>query len=278
MKCSQRCSKGSSRGFTRVELVVLLATLALLATVTRPVWGKGGQPRSVMCMDNLRRLSAAGLLYTEDSGGEYAGNYHGQFTPGVAPGARPWVAGFLDWSTAPDNTNTVFLTDSRYAALAPYLGGDASAYRCPDDEYVSAFQARRWASRVRSYAMNCFLGEGNQATFPLLDPGYAIYRKPVEFRRVSPRQVFVFLEEHLDSLTDGLFWAPNSPQNWVDFPGSLHDGAAWFTYADGHVELRRWVSSQTVRPVSASGNMNMVQTTPNDPDLVWWLEHASEPK
>lgn len=279
MTCHQPCPKRGPGGFTRLELTVLLATLALLALVTRPVWGNGSQPRSLTCLDNLRRLSAAWLLYAEDSGGEYAGNYQGQFVPGTIPNARPWVTGLLDWVTSPDNTNTVFLTDSRYAALAPYLGGSATVYKCPDDEYVSTMQAARcWTGRARSYAMNCFLGEGNQAGFPLLDPAYVIYRKPVEFRRVSPRQVFVFLEEHLDSMSDGMFWAPNSPQIWVDFPGSLHDGAAWFSYADGHVDLRRWVSSRTVRPVKASGSMNNVHTDPDDPDLTWLLEHASERK
>jgi Tfp pilus assembly protein FimT len=48
-----------STGFTRTELLVTLTTLALLAAVTRPVWGNGGLSKSLLCMDNLRRLQAA---------------------------------------------------------------------------------------------------------------------------------------------------------------------------------------------------------------------------
>ncbi len=103
----------SSGGFTRTELLVLLATLALLAAVTRPVWGNGTQPRSLLCMDNLRRLSAAWLLYADDSGGDYIGNYHGGFVPAANGRERPWVTGWLDWDIRSDNTNTVYLTQSR---------------------------------------------------------------------------------------------------------------------------------------------------------------------
>lgn len=278
MTCRASRPDGDSRGFARLELAVLLATLALLAAVTRPVWGNASQPGSLMCMDNLRRLSAAWLLYTEEAGGRYVGNYHGGFIPGATATERPWVTGWLDWTVNPDNTNTVFLTANRYAALSPYLEGDATAYRCPADEYVSSAQAaRRWSTRVRSYAMNGFLGEGNQSSGPL-NPAYLTYRGPAGFRHLSPRQVYVFVEEHPDSINDGLFWAPNQSPGWVDLPASLHAGAAWFTFADGHLESHRWESTRTVRPVTASGFLNLLPASADDPDPAWVLQHASERK
>ncbi len=228
-------------------------------------------------MDNLRRLSAAWLLYADDSGGKLVGNYHGGFVPEPDARERPWATGWLDWDIRTDNTNTTYLTEPRYAALAPYLGGDPTVYKCPSDNCLSPKQAAQgWSARVRSYSLNCLLGQGNQDLGPL-NPNYWLSRSLSDFGRVSPGQIFTFLDEHPDSLNDGLFWIPNSNGNWVDFPGSLHDGAAWFSYADGHVALRRWNSPPTVQPVSFS-NRNNVSVPANDPDLLWVLERAGEPR
>ncbi len=268
----------SNAGFTRLELLTLLASLVVLAVVSRPVWGNPSATASLVCMDNLRQLQTAWLLYTEDTQGELPGNYHGGYVPGANPKARPWVTGWLDWGTASDNTNRLYLAKP-YASLTAYLQTDFmhSTYKCPADDYLSPAQtARGWTARVRSYAMNCFLGEGNQNTGPL-NSAYLIYRKLSEFRKASPQQVFVFLEEHPDSINDGLFWAPNSDRNWVDLPGSFHKGACWFTFADGHLEQRRWVSAATLRPVNLQ-YANNTSTQPGDPDLTWLLEHVGEKK
>jgi hypothetical protein len=278
MSPRQPTSKGPARGFTRIELLVCLVTLGLLAAVSRPVWGNGGPSRSLLCMDNLRRLQAAWLLYTAETGGVLPGNYHGGFVPGTDAPERPWATGWLDWTTSPDNTNTLYLTEARYASLAVYFDRDVTVYKCPADRYVSRSQsAQGWTERVRSYAMNCFLGTGNQITGPL-NPAYRLYTKLDQFRRLTPGQVIVFLDEHPDSINDPLFWAPNNPQNWVDVPGSLHEGAAWLTFADGHLESHRWTNPKLLSPPSASDFIHNIAVPTNDPDLVWFLEHASEPK
>jgi hypothetical protein len=113
MSPRQPSSQVPARGFTRIELLVCLVTLGLLAAVTRPVWGNGGLSRSLLCMDNLRRLQAAWLLYTTETGGVLPGNYHAGFVPGADARERPWATGWLDWTTSPDNTNTLYLPEGR---------------------------------------------------------------------------------------------------------------------------------------------------------------------
>ncbi len=263
-------------GFTRTELLVTLATLVLLAVVTRPVWGNAGMSKSLLCMDNLRRLQAAWLLYTTETAGVMPGNYHGGFVPDANAPERPWATGWLDWHTRPDNTNTTYLTQPQYAALAVYLNQDTTVYKCPADVYLSPVQlAEGWTARVRTYSMNCFMGRGNQLSGPL-NTAYSIFRKLSEFRKLSPQQAIVFLEEHPDSINDPLFWAPNSSQNWPDVPGSLHEGTGWLSFADGHVEARHWTDPKLLQPVKYQYN-NSLTVQPNHPDLVWFLEHASEP-
>ena len=268
MRAEQTAGRGTGNGFTRLELVVLLATLALLVTVMRPVWGSAGATRSVVCMDNLRRLGSAWLLYAEDSGGNLAGNYHGGFLPVPGTTSRPWASGWLDWTTSGNNTNTAYLTDPRYAALAPFLAGDTTLFKCPADEYLSPPQyARGWTARARSYVVNCYVGEGNQATGPF-DPSYPIVKRLGDFKSLPPQRIFVFTEEHPDSINDPLLFVNMSTWLWTDLPGSFHEGACWFTFADGHLEQRAWESSSTLLPVRFNYANNAPLRT-GDPDLSW---------
>jgi prepilin-type processing-associated H-X9-DG protein len=73
----------------------------------------------------------------------------------------------------------------------------------------------------------------------------------------NPSQLFVTLDEHPDSINDGLFqtdphtnitqWAPPA---WNDLPASYHDGACGFSFADGHAEIHRFRSYVcTILPV-----------------------------
>ena len=265
----------AGRGFTRLELLVLLTVLALLVAVASPVRGSTGLAKSLGCMENLRRLSAAWMLYADDNGGQFVGNYHGGFSPLASATERPWAVGWLDWGTSSDNTNVLYLTTLRYAALSPYLGQDTSVYKCPADDYLSPAQAARgWSGRVRTYSLSVVFGEGNAETGPF-SLQTAHLRRRSDPIRLSPQAAFVFLDEHPDSVNDPLFFVPNSPQNIVDVPGSHHEGAAWFTFADGHLELRRWESPELRRPVRLRSDVN-VFVAPGNPDLQWLLDHTPQ--
>ncbi len=148
-------------------------------------------------------------------------------------------------------------------------------YKCPADNYLSTSQAARgWTARVRSYAMNCALGEGNFQTGPV-NPRVLQVVRSTNFNRLSPRQAFVFLDEHPDSLNDGLFWVPNSSRKLLDVPGALHEGAAWFSFADGHLELHPWQSPQLARPVIYN-YINNTSVPEGNPDLNWLLDHTPQ--
>jgi hypothetical protein len=274
MKLRSDCQE-SQCGFTRLDLVVLLAAAVLLGAVIRPVWGVGGPSKSLVCMENLRRLSTAWLMFADDNGGKFVGNYHGGFLPTPSATEHPWAAGWLDWTTSSDNTNSAYLLNPRYAALAPYLARGASVFRCPADDFLSRAQvARGWIARVRSYSLSAAFGEGNASTGPI-NPALLQVTRNSGFGKLPPQQAFVFLEEHPDSINDPLFFSPQSVQRLVDFPSSLHDGAAWFTFADGHLELHRWQSPQIPVPVKYA--FPTVTLFPgNNPDLKWLLDHTPQ--
>jgi type II secretory pathway pseudopilin PulG len=59
-------------GLTRIELLAILAALALLAAITLPALA-GGRPRSetAVCANNLRQLGVAALGYSLENGGRF---------------------------------------------------------------------------------------------------------------------------------------------------------------------------------------------------------------
>ena len=71
--------------------------------------------------------------------------------------------------------------------------------------------------------------------------------------RPGPGRVWVFLDEHPDSINDGTFqyvpgFTPTS-YAWQDLPASLHDGGCSISFADGHSMIKKWSDSRTTMPV-----------------------------
>ncbi|KAB2660536.1 MAG: prepilin-type cleavage/methylation domain-containing protein, partial [Verrucomicrobia bacterium] len=64
---------------------------------------------------------------------------------------------------------------------------------------------------------------------------------------------------------------------WGNVPGSFHNGAANFSYADGHSEVHKWVvtvEKGTVRPPVKGGVGGLFPATPST-DFQWLTEHTS---
>lgn len=57
----------SRRGFTLIELLVVIAIIAILAAILFPVFAQAREAaRKITCISNLRNLSGAIMLYTQD--------------------------------------------------------------------------------------------------------------------------------------------------------------------------------------------------------------------
>jgi prepilin-type processing-associated H-X9-DG protein len=91
-----------------------------------------------------------------------------------------------------------------------------------------------------------------------------------------PAGIFTILEEHPDSINDGYFLNRYHGYRWIDLPASHHSGGANFAFADGHVEMRRWVHPTTKpapRPGAADLPFEVAQG--GGADFRWVMERMS---
>jgi prepilin-type N-terminal cleavage/methylation domain-containing protein len=278
--------------FTLLELLTVMAVIAVLAGILLPALSQARErARAIGCLNNTRQLLVAWQLYAGDNAERLPYNV------GMAGSSfrtdLNWVNDVMTWDLSSDNTNLATLTQ---ASLGPLVGGNAAVYHCPSDQALSSIQvAAGWTARVRSYSMNAMVGDAGAFStngFNVNNPGYAQFFKITQIPR--PTDIFVFLDEHPDTISDGYFLnqapqygsgsgnaygVPIIPAEWQHLPASYHNRATAFSYADGHSELHRWSQPGTViapLPDAVSPPIRI----PSRPatglaDFDWVLEHMS---
>jgi prepilin-type N-terminal cleavage/methylation domain-containing protein/prepilin-type processing-associated H-X9-DG protein len=245
------------RGFSLIELLVVIAIIAILAALLLPALSKPKQKaQSMACANNLKQLSLAWLLYADDND-DLLVNNHGV---GETLARRDtWANNVEDWTASDDNTNLVYLSNS---LLGPYANHSTRVYKCPADVVPAPN-----GERIRSMAMNAQVGDPGENT-NRFNPAYVQYFKKGDV--LSPSGIFVFLDEHCDTINDGFFVNRLDEYLWGNLPASYHNGACNFSFVDGHQESHRWVVPGTVKPAqpnSIRGN-KFPASPPTDFDWV----------
>src|ERR1051326_6895995 len=149
------CRSSQRTGFTLIELLVAVATIAILAALLLPVLGQAKiKAQRASCMSNLRQLGFGWIVYTHDNNGLLAESY-------CVNNSNAWVFGNMK---KPEEVGDLELI--RQGKLYPYTR-DTRVYLCPGDKGIT-FDTKVVPS-VRSYSMNCFMGERDPFLGPIPD-------------------------------------------------------------------------------------------------------------
>ena len=258
---------GARNAFSLIELLVVVAIIAILASLLLPALGSAKTTANgTLCLNNKKQLQFAWWLYATDHDDQIPPN--GEVMPGPAREDLKywWAQGIMNYEeNHSDNTNVNLLIDPRYAQLGNYTKAPA-LYKCPDDKSSTLINGSA-LPRVRSVSMNVHVGRCIDCFGD--DP-----------RHIGPKTVgkipnlemqFVFLDEHPDSIsTVGFFLSPARDRyaKIVSFPGSMHNGAATLSFGDGHAETHRWSDPRTKPPWRRASVLSETDS-PGNADLEW---------
>jgi prepilin-type N-terminal cleavage/methylation domain-containing protein/prepilin-type processing-associated H-X9-DG protein len=239
------------RGFTLIELLVVIAIIAILAAMLLPALARAkGKAQQSTCLNNLRQLQIAWLIYPDEN------NDILPLNPKGSP-KNAWIQG--DVSSSTGATNVLFIENG---VLFPY-NKSIGIYRCPADNLPDTRNGPAVTFRVRSYSMNCYMsGEDVGQTHNGLT-GYKVNKKTADITQPRPVNAFVFVEEAQYSIDDGHFGFSPSGQpgagpinNWLNMPAQWHKGAT-FSFADGHASFRKWMDGTTLHINSNPGGNDL---------------------
>ncbi|EEF63418.1 prepilin-type N-terminal cleavage/methylation domain-containing protein [Pedosphaera parvula] len=255
------CFSIPSRAFTLIELLVVIAIIAILAAMLLPSLAKSkGKAESIACNSNIKQLSLAWFLYADDNY-DLLVNNHGK--PETTARRDTWANNVEDWDNSDDNTNTIYLTETKFG---PYDNRSPKIYKCPSDREPAAN-----GQRIRSMSMNAMVGDPGELT-NRFNSLYQQFFKMPEIQ--SPSGVFVFLDEHPDTINDGFFVNGLDDYQWGNLPASYHNGGANFSFADGHTEQHHWLVADTMRPPTKGAVGGIIPASPVT-DFEWLKQRTT---
>ena len=265
--------KPGRRGFTLLELLVVIALIAILAGLLLPALAKAKvAAKKVHCIHNQKQLAAAWMMYAGDNNDWLVPN--GETWP-PSTTAKLWIQGAFYYAEA--NTNWTYMLDPKYALFADYLRS-LKVYLCPTDRETVTVDGQPYP-KVRSYALNAYLGwtgPWDDRLGPLGSGGplYKVFRKHSDLTVAMPGGTFVFHDVNPDSICWPYFGVQMARECFFNWPNSSHNRGGVVSFADGHVDHHRWRDQRTITAHSAAYHQHE-DDSPHNADLVWLREHTT---
>jgi prepilin-type N-terminal cleavage/methylation domain-containing protein/prepilin-type processing-associated H-X9-DG protein len=222
-----RCRPGrAARGFTLVELLVVVAVIGLLVGLLLPaVQASRASARRANCASNLRQVGFGIIRYADMHGGRWPETTH---------------------TTDPDPVTGRYEKAWIYT-LAPYLE-DVDAIRiCPDDQAGDL----RLRGKGTSYTLNGYLSREARPPFDNRRKVKATSRTILAFELAESKDIGALRSQNpadVDPFNDHVHsfnWFSTSNVNnrrvmqaiAAEVAVERHQQASHFLYADGHVDL-----------------------------------------
>lgn len=281
--------RSTKRAFALVELLAIMAILALLVALRLPALAKPGAANMerAACLNNARQLMVAAFAYSADFDDKWVANNPGDDTVNVAnptAGYKPtvWVLG-RDGSGLADEQTAENMVSGKVGLLPPYVKAKGS-FRCPSDR--PAKLGGKLFLRSRSYGMNIYFGWNS---FPWYGEPSGLFRRFTKLGDTpSPANFFVFGEINPNSICRPEFGVHPASRNIYHTPGNQHGRDSNFAFADGHAESHRWGNPLFTNPTAKGEPLarldpfwhNHDAPHPNaaevGPDIDWLNAHAAQ--
>jgi prepilin-type N-terminal cleavage/methylation domain-containing protein len=192
----------STHGFTLVELLTVIAIIAVLAALLFPVFATArGKAREIVCVSNLRQIGLSIKMYTQD---------YDEFYPWAVDPTDKYTPQI--WSSFPDFQAQIPFMPMMHEALQPYIKSQ-ELFHCPADT---------------GYTIEDFTGQFLDATpssYKKFGTSYN-YRTEISFRHSS----------------EGSIRNPTELNVLMDAAGRFHGGLIFDTmrynvlHGDGHAK------------------------------------------
>jgi prepilin-type N-terminal cleavage/methylation domain-containing protein/prepilin-type processing-associated H-X9-DG protein len=229
--------------FTLLELLVVIAVIAILASLLLPELNRAkAAALKISCLNNLKTLQAAWLLYPDDNSGRLVINGDDDASlPRVVPS---WVNGFM----AACKTRPSTYRD--YARVRSYTMNRYSGY---------------WEHRM-------YLGATEYRDIPGLhhDMAPEFMDTVSELKQRMTSKLFIFVDTHEDRIFDPVF---PIGFDWLPYPASRHNRCGTLSFADGHVESKKWMDARTMPTVT--GYRQWGADAADNADYHWLQDRSS---
>lgn len=214
-----------NRGFTLLELLVVIVIIAVLSTLALSGWNmyRGLATRAV-CSSNLRQLSAAVNLYTADS--------NGFFPPYVTSnpgGGRMWYFGLE--TSPPGSGEGDRDLDLTQGPLYPYIEAVGKIEVCPGFNYYNALWKPKFKGASYGYGYNWLLG-GRLGGTPVNVATLSSGGRVILFGDCGQVNTFQAPATPKKPMIEE-FYVINETDKTIHF---RHGGRANILFVDGHVE------------------------------------------
>jgi len=293
------CQRTDPGGFTLMELLVVIATTAILVAMVLPTVGfSKARPQAVYCMNNFSQLQKCCLMYTGDNHELYPPN-----PDGIGQAGYYWisddVSGWMPNLGAGGDSqagDTIYLTNPKYDLLAQYIGAQIGILKCPTDPRICINSAGQTVPVVRSVSANQGVGtvdlnwlqSGTHSGRPAVPVAgawlsgshsesysqYATFGKTSDFKNCSPADIWIYVDDDPWTINDASMAVVAAVPEFIDYPGVMHQNATSFSFADGHVELHEWNSTALMHNGDL-GETPILRSSPAYNDWYWWAWHAT---
>ncbi len=256
----------TKNAFTLIELLVVIAVIAILMAILMPALQRAReQGKRAACLNNLKQLQLAWIIYADENDDKIvngAAGYTSDETWGTHAKELNWVGRCWapDYATGGQLPIEDQKREIQAGALWPYVR-QINLYSCPTG------------------------ARGEMLTYAIMFSMNAVRHTEVQGVRgahvkkrneVLPNLALrlVFIDEGW--VTPDAFAVYYAQERWWDDPPVRHGDGTNVTFADGHVEYKKWTGTETIKMGRdrVRGHAGAGWTPPNDEDFddLYWMQ------